>query len=65
MFGILGSLTKAAVGVVTLPLDVVADVVTLGGAMTDRPVPYTAEKVSGIMENIADAVNPDDYNRKG
>ena len=32
MFGLIESLAKAAVGVVTLPVAVVADVITLGGA---------------------------------
>ena len=37
MFGILGDLTKAVVGVVVeTPLAVAADVLTLGGAITDK-----------------------------
>ncbi len=52
MFGILGNLTKAAVGVVTLPIKVVADVATLGGAVTDRQRTYTGEAVSQVLKNI-------------
>ena len=43
MFGMLSDLAKAAVGVVIeTPIAVVADVVTMGGALTDKDQPYTA-----------------------
>jgi hypothetical protein len=60
MFGILESLAKAAVGVVTVPVGVVADVVTLGGVLTDRDVPYTAEALSDVVQNLKDAAAPKD-----
>ena len=59
MFGMLESLTKAALGVVTVPLAVAADVVTLGGVLTDKPEPYTAEAVSDVVKNLKNAANPD------
>ena len=59
MFGMLESLTKAALGVVTVPVAVVADVVTLGGVLTDKPEPYTAEAVSDVVKNLKNAANPD------
>lgn len=59
MFGILESLAKAAVGVVAIPVGVVADVVTLGGALTDKDEPYTATAVSDVLKNLADAAKPD------
>jgi hypothetical protein len=59
MFGFIEGLAKAAVGVVTLPVQVVADVVTLGGALTDKDEPYTAKGVSDVMQNLQDAVTPD------
>ena len=59
MFGMLESLTKAALGVVTVPLAVVADVVTLGGVLTDKSEPYTAEAVSDVVKNLKNAANPD------
>lgn len=60
MFGILTSLTKAAVGVVVqAPLSAVADVVTLGGALTDKDKPYTVEAVENVMDNVENAVDPD------
>lgn len=59
MFGMLESLTKAAVGVVVeTPLAIAADVVTLGGALTDRDQPYTVEAISNVVENVSDAVKP-------
>ena len=54
-----GSLLKAAVGVVTLPVQVVADVVTLGGALTDKEKPYTAESVEDIMDNLKNSTKPE------
>jgi len=52
------SLTKAIVGAAALPVSVVADVITLGGAMTDKPVPYTFKACSDIVKNVADATKP-------
>ena len=59
MFGMLENLTKAVVGVVIeTPLAVVADVVTLGGALTEKDEPYTSEAVKRVMENIEQAAKP-------
>jgi hypothetical protein len=62
MFGMLESLAKAATAVVTVPVSVVADVVTLGGALTDKEKPYTAEAVSDLVQNLKDASTPDRKN---
>lgn len=60
MFGTLGSLVKATVGVVVAtPVAVVADVVTLGGALTDRREPYTATALSDVVVNVTNATKPD------
>jgi hypothetical protein len=59
MFGFLESVTKAALGVVTIPVGVVADVVTLGGALTDKKEPYTATAISDVVKNLTDATKPD------
>ena len=60
MFGILGDLTKAVVGVVVeTPIAIAADVVTLGGALTDRNEPYTASAVKGVMQNVENATKPE------
>ena len=58
MFGLLEDLAKAAVGVVKLPLDVAADAITLGGALTEKDKPYTIEGVSDVMQNLKNAVSP-------
>lgn len=59
MFGMLESLAKAATAVVTVPVAVVADVVTLGGSLTDKRKPYTAEAVEDFVDNLKDATKPD------
>ena len=56
MFGMLGDLAKAAVGVlIETPIAVVADVVTMGGALTDKDQPYTATALEKVMENVENA----------
>lgn len=57
MFDALKSLTKAAVSVVTLPVDIAADIVTMGGAVNDKKNPYTVEKVKKIMGHLDDATD--------
>lgn len=60
MFGMLGSLTKAVVGVVVeTPIALAADVITLGGACTDKKEPYTATALKRVMENVEKAADPD------
>jgi hypothetical protein len=56
MFGIIESLAQAAVSVAKLPIDVAADVVTMGGVMTDKDKPYTAEGLEDLMRNLKAAV---------
>ena len=56
MFGMLSDLAKAAVGVVIeTPIAVVADVVTMGGVLTDKDQPYTATALEKVMENVENA----------
>ena len=53
MFEILGQLTKVAVGIVVeTPLAIAADVITLGGVMTDKDQPYTVTAVKKIIKNV-------------
>lgn len=59
MFGMIESLAKAAVAVVTVPVAVVADVVTLGGSLTDKGQPYTADAVGDLVDNLKDATRPE------
>jgi len=53
------SLAKAAAAVVTVPVAVVADVVTMGGVLTDKDQPYTADAVGDLVDNLKDATKPD------
>ena len=56
MFGILEDLAKAAIGVtVEVPISIIADVLTLGGSITDKEEPYTATSLKGVMKNIEHA----------
>lgn len=59
MFGMIQSLAKAAAAVVTVPVAVVADAVTLGGVLTDKEKTYTGEAVSDFVDNLKDATKPD------
>ena len=60
MFGLLGNLAKAVVGVVVeTPIAIAADVLTLGGAITDKEEPYTATALKGVMKNVENAAKPD------
>jgi hypothetical protein len=56
MFGLFENLVKATVGVVIeTPLAVVADVVTLGGTLSNKDEPYTAAALSKVVANIEQA----------
>ena len=59
MFGFLEDIAKAAIGVVTVPVAVVADVVTLCGSLTDKDEPYTATAISDVVQNLKNATKPD------
>ncbi len=48
----LGKLFGAAVGVLTIPVAVVKDVVTLGGIATAKGESYTKEKLYEIEEKL-------------
>ena len=47
-----GKLLEAAIKTVTLPVAVVADVVTMGGALNDRDKPYTIQQLESIKDDI-------------
>ena len=60
MFGMLGSLTKAVVGVVVeTPIAIAADAITLGGSLTEKREPYTATALKRVAENVENATDPD------
>jgi hypothetical protein len=56
MFNILNNLAKAAVGIVVeTPLAIAADVVTLGGTLTDKDKTYTETAVENVYKNVEKA----------
>jgi hypothetical protein len=58
MFNFLTSVVKTAASVVNIPVTIVADVITLGGSLTDREVPYTYDACSDLIDNLKDVVKP-------
>ena len=55
-----GSLLKAALAPVDIAVGVAADVVTMGGALTDQDKPYTAQAAERLMDNVEDVFEPED-----
>ena len=60
MFGMFKSLTKAVVGVVVSPVSIAADVITMGGVLSDRDEPYTVSSMRAVLQNLENAVDPDE-----
>lgn len=56
MLGFLTSAVRATANVVTLPLSVAADVVTLGGELNDRGKSYTETKLKRIGKDASKIV---------
>lgn len=52
--GLFGSVLKLGVDVVTAPVSVAKDVVTLGGALTGDKEPATVSKVKDVAEDMGD-----------
>lgn len=60
LFDSITSIAKATVGVVVAgPVAAVADVITMGGALTDQDKPYTAQVAEDVWDNVKDAAKPD------
>lgn len=60
MFGILKSTLKAAAAVVDIPVAVAADVVTLGGTLSDKAGgTYTGDAAGRFVDNVNDITDPD------
>jgi len=53
--GFFGKLIDAAVNVALTPVDVVMDVATLGGAMTEEDEPYTVKRIKKVVEKTEEA----------
>ncbi|MGL4230897.1 MAG: hypothetical protein ACRCWJ_05965 [Casimicrobium sp.] len=58
MFNLLEDLTKVAVSVVKLPVTIIADAATLGGAIIDKDQPYTADALEDLVKNLENATRP-------
>ena len=52
--GLFGKLLRTAIHTVTLPVDVVKDVATMGGVLTDEEDPYTVQKAKKIKKDTDD-----------
>lgn len=56
------SLLKLAGNAVKAPIALVADVVTLGGLLTDRDEAYTATNLEDTLRNLEDLIDGDRQN---
>jgi hypothetical protein len=52
--GLFGALVRTAVNVVTLPVAVAKDVITLGGVASDNGRSYTVEKLKQIKDEASE-----------
>lgn len=50
--GMIRNLLKMTLASVTLPIDVVKDVITMGGALNNQDQPYTVKKLKTIDRDI-------------
>jgi hypothetical protein len=58
--GFLGTLLKTTIHVVTTPIDIISDVVTLGGTLTDKEesaIERKARKIRRDMRDLEDDVD--------
>ena len=52
------SLLRASVAAVRIPVAIVADTVTIGGALNGRDESYTASAAKDLVSNLEDAASP-------
>ena len=55
--GLFGKITQGIIDVATTPIDIVKDVVTLGGASTEQKEPYTSQKMKKLKKKLEDIYN--------
>ena len=60
VFNLLGGIAKATLGIVFSPVSIAADIMTLGGTLTDRDEPYTVDSMRAVMRNLELAFDPDE-----
>lgn len=53
--GFLGSITKAALGILEMPVAVAKDFVSLGGLLSDEPEAYSVQKLKEINKDYEKA----------
>lgn len=58
MFKFFNSSLRAAASVVSVPAAIAADVVTLGGSLSDKERPYTVDACSDLMKNVKGMSGP-------
>lgn len=56
MLGFLEKTVRATANIVTLPLSIVADTVTMGGELNDRGKSYTGSKLKRIGKDVSSIV---------
>ncbi|EYR81811.1 hypothetical protein [Shinella sp. DD12] len=56
MFGLIEKAVRVTANVVTLPVSLAADAVTLGGELNDRRQSYTGSKLKRIGRDASDIV---------
>lgn len=54
---VFGKLGAALLETVTLPVAVAADIVTMGGTLTERGRTYTGSQVKRIVQDLEDAAD--------
>ena len=50
--GLIGALLKTTIHVATTPLEVVKDVVTMGGVLTEQDEPYTVRRAKKLVDDV-------------
>lgn len=53
------SLIKAALSPVDIAVSLTADVITMGGALTEQRKPYTAQAAERLVDNVKDVTKPE------
>lgn len=54
--GLFGSILKAGINVVTAPIEVVKDVVTVGGLATDQKKSYTQQRLEELADDAEQVI---------
>lgn len=55
--GLFGKILKTTINIATAPIAVAADVVTMGGILTDKKKTYTETQVKEIAKNVGEVID--------